>query len=95
MKHNKLFLLMLALMFSLLAACSPTAPTAAPKPTSAPDTTSSNFPAGKFIQSGKTDYGLIFNKDGTFSVFDGGTTLVTGTYSVDGNVYTETSNDGG
>ena len=58
-------------------------------------TTSSNFPAGKFIQSGKTDYGLVFNADGTFSVFSGDKTFVTGTYSVNGDVFTETSNDGG
>ena len=53
------------------------------------------FPTGKFIQSGTTDYGLMFNPDGTFSVFEGDNTYVTGTYSVDGNVFTETSNTGG
>ena len=55
----------------------------------------SNFPAGKFIKTGETDYGLQFNADGTFSVFQGETTYVTGTYKVDGDVFTETSNDGG
>lgn len=55
----------------------------------------SNFPTGKFIKSGGTDYGLNFNPDGTFSVFQGETTYVTGTYKVDGSVFTETSNDGG
>jgi len=55
----------------------------------------SSFPTGKFIKSGETDYGLKFNADGTFSVFQGETTYVTGTYKVDGNVFTETSNDGG
>lgn len=54
-----------------------------------------SFPTGKFIKSGETDYGLKFNEDGTFSVFQGDVTYVTGTYSVDGDVYTETSNDGG
>ena len=53
------------------------------------------FPTGKFIQSGTTDYGLMFKSDGTFSVFEGDTTFVTGTYSVDVNVFTETSNTGG
>lgn len=56
---------------------------------------SSNFPTGKFIQSGKTDYGLLFNADGTFSVFEGENTFVRATYTVEGNVFTETSNDGG
>ena len=55
----------------------------------------SNFPTGKFIKSGETDYGLKFNADGTFSVFQGETTYVTGTYKADGKVFTETSNEGG
>lgn len=55
----------------------------------------SNFPTGKFIKSGEKDYGLMFNTDKTFSVFQGDNTFVHGTYSVDGNVFTETSNDGG
>ena len=37
----------------------------------------SNFPTGKFIKSGETDYGLKFNPDRTFSVFQGETTYVT------------------
>ena len=32
--------------------------------------------------------------DGTFSVFSGDNTFVTGTYKVDGDTFTETSNDG-
>lgn len=57
--------------------------------------TSSNFPTGKFIKSGTTNYGLMFNPDGTFWVFDGDNIFVHGTYQVAGNVFTETSNDGG
>jgi len=55
----------------------------------------SGFPTGKFIKAGTAEYGLAFNKDGTFSVFDGDTTFVTGTYSVNGDTFTETSNNGG
>jgi len=55
----------------------------------------SNFPTGKFIKSGTNSHGLIFNKDGTFSVFDNGATLATGTYSVDGDTYIEESNNQG
>lgn len=55
----------------------------------------SDFPTGRFIKSGETDYGLKFNPDGTFSVFQGDTTFVTGTYKADDKVFTETSNDGG
>lgn len=54
-----------------------------------------NFPTGKFIKAGETDYGLKINADGTFSVFQGETTYVTGTYKADDKVFTETSNDGG
>ncbi len=55
----------------------------------------SNFPTGKFIKQGETNYGLMFNADGTFYVFEGDNIFVHGTYSVDGNIFTETSNDGG
>ena len=84
-----------ALFFSMAAPMS--APTVASQPTEAPtkSAASSNFPSGKFIKAGTTNYGLLFNDDGTFSVFEGDNTLVRATYSVDGNVFTETSNDGG
>jgi hypothetical protein len=59
------------------------------------DAGKANFPTGKFIKAGTTDYGLLFNADGTFSAFEGSNTFVHATYSVDGNIFTETSNDGG
>lgn len=92
---KKIFASIVLVMAFALAACSPVKPADEPQPTYAPTKASANFPAGKFIQSGKTDYGLIFNKDGTFSVFEGDNTFVRGTYSVAGDVFTETSNDGG
>ena len=58
-------------------------------------TKETNFPTGKFIKTGTTNYGLIFNEDGTFSVFDGNSTIVRGTYSVDGDTYTDKSNNVG
>jgi hypothetical protein len=65
-------------------------------PGSAPGSAaSSSFPIGKFIKSGTTDYGLVFNPDGTFSAFEGDTKFVNATYTAEGNVFTETSNDGG
>jgi hypothetical protein len=51
------------------------------------------FPTGKFLKSGTVNHGLVFNEDGTFSVFDGSLTIVHGTYSVDGDIYTDESND--
>lgn len=55
----------------------------------------SGFPTGKFIKEGTKEYGLKFNDDGTFEVFNGSQTFVHGTYKVEGNVITETGNDGG
>jgi hypothetical protein len=57
--------------------------------------TDSKFPNGKFIKAGTTNYGLLFNADETFSVFEGDNTFVRATYTVEGNVITETSNTGG
>lgn len=55
----------------------------------------SGFPTGKFIKEGTQEYGLQFNEDGTFAVFNGSQTFVTGTYEVNGSVFTETGNTGG
>jgi len=81
--NKKMLLLVVGLLLAslILSACGSAAKT--------------DFPTGKFIKSGETDYGLKFNADGTFEVFQGETTYVTSTYKVDGNVLTETSNDGG
>ncbi|MBK7454118.1 MAG: hypothetical protein IPJ46_10510 [Anaerolineales bacterium] len=37
------------------------------------------------------EFGIELKDDGSFSVFASDTTLITGTYKVDGNVFTETS----
>jgi len=44
---------------------------------------------------GEPNHALVFNADGTFAVMEGSGTLVRGTYSVDGDTYTELSNDAG
>ena len=56
---------------------------------------SSSFPTGTFIKEGAEEYGLKFNEDGTFEVFNGTQTFVHGSYKVEGNVLTETGNDAG
>jgi hypothetical protein len=83
MKQKKLliFIAGLLLLSMALAACG--------------SSSSSGFPLGKFVKSGSENYGLNFNEDGTFSVFDGNITLVKGTYSVNGDTFTEESNNGG
>lgn len=103
MKYQKsMFLIIGLLMCSImLAACGrppASVPTGTPEPlpsATLPPPSDNDFPTGRFIQSGSEDYGLLFNEDGTFSVFSGNTTFVRGTYTVDGNTFTETSNDGG
>jgi hypothetical protein len=101
MKNKKIFVIGLLLLSVTLAACSPTAPTTAPTnavtatihPTEAPTELAVNFPTGKFVKSNSPYHGIIFNKDGTFSVFDGSSTIANGTYRVEGDTYIETSND--
>jgi hypothetical protein len=81
---NKRFVLPVSgmiLLSLLLAACSPTEET--------------SFPTGKYIKVGESTRSFIFNEDGTWIVLEGSSTLVRATYSVDGNVFTETSNNGG
>jgi hypothetical protein len=83
MRNNKLRLLVpvLALLSLLLAACG--------------STPEANFPTGKFVRADNANHGFIFNEDGTWIVFDGSSTLVRATYSVEGDVMTEESNDSG
>jgi major membrane immunogen (membrane-anchored lipoprotein) len=82
MKKNMVLLVVVILVVSIiLSACSSAG--------------KSNFPTGKFIKSGTENYGLMFNADGTFSIFNGDITYVKATYTVDGDVFTETSNDSG
>ena len=101
MKNKKLFVIGLLLLSVNLAACNPTAPTTAPTnaltatihPMEAPTEPVANFPTGKFVKSNSPSHGLIFNNDGTFSVFDGSITIANGTYRVEGDTYIETSNN--
>ena len=79
MKNKKIFVIGLLLLSLLLVACG--------------STKEANFPTGKFLKSGTVNHGLVFNEDGTFSVFDGSMTIANGTYRVEGDTYIETSND--
>jgi hypothetical protein len=64
----------------------------APMPASAPA-----FPTGKFLLEGAGDRALQFNEDGTFAalLLPGDVHLAEATYSVKGDVFTETSNNQG
>jgi hypothetical protein len=55
----------------------------------------SEFPTGKFVKQGTEDYALEINEDGTYVVKNQGMVLARATYSVESNVFTETSNNGG
>jgi hypothetical protein len=100
MKSKKIFVIGLLLFSVILAACSTAAPVTAPTnaltatipPTEAPTEPAINFPTGKFVKSSNQNRGVIFNNDGTFSVFDGSMTIANGTYRVEGDTYIETSN---
>jgi len=89
MKSNKLFLLVMVLLLAGLAACSPAAP---PEPavTNAP---ASNFPVGKFIDQDDRFRGFYFNEDSTWIAIDAGEHVAKGTYSVNGDLYIEETND--
>src|SRR5688572_29280132 len=83
MKNKKIVVIGLLLLSVTLAACSATASTEL----------AVNFPTGKFVKSNDQNHGVIFNNDGTFSVFDGSMTIANGTYRVEEDTYIETSND--
>jgi hypothetical protein len=53
----------------------------------------SKFPSGKFVRVDNPDAGMIFNKDGTWSAYNGIYTLAKGTYSVKGDLFIEDSNN--
>lgn len=57
------------------------------------DPAASTFPLGTFVRSTDSEYEYIFRMDGTWELMRGGTSSSTGTFSVDGNTYTETSNN--
>jgi hypothetical protein len=81
MKHNKWYVLMVALtLFALaLTACG--------------GSSSSGFPTGKFVDANNSEGGFIFNEDGTWESYNGIYTLAKGTYSATNDTYTEeTSN---
>ena len=83
MKKKKFLLLVtvLVLLSLLLTACGPER--------------EANFPTGKFISTTDPDFAQVFNEDGTFSAIWKGTTLATGTYSVNGDTFMTESVDTG
>jgi hypothetical protein len=55
----------------------------------------SGFPTGKFLDpDSKIGAGMEFNADGTWKAFNSGYVLARGTYSIDGDLYVEESNNG-
>lgn len=58
------------------------------------DPSAFNFPFGTFVKSTDANIQYVFRADGTWSVLDHGQVGASGTFSVDGDIYTETSNDG-
>lgn len=54
----------------------------------------SGFPTGTFAKQGTENYTIDFNEDGTYVVRNQGMVMARATYTVDGKVFTETSNNG-
>lgn len=53
------------------------------------------FPTGKFVNpNSDIGAGMEFNEDGTYRAFNSGYTLARGTYSIEGDIYVEESNNG-
>lgn len=82
MKKNLLVLMIGLLLVSLvLSACGSSKAT--------------SFPTGKFVNpNSDIGAGIEFKEDGTFRAFNSGYTLARGTYSIDGDLYIEESNNG-
>ena len=82
MKKYTLLLVIGLLLASLsLAACS--------------SSDKSGFPTGKFMNpESEIGEGMEFNTDGTWRAFNSGYTLARGTYSVEGDLYIEETNNG-
>lgn len=80
---SKFFVLLIGLMLlsSMLIGCG--------------GSSKSAFPTGKFVDATNENGGLIFNKDGTWSAYNGIYTVAKGTYSADNQYYTEESSNSG
>jgi len=53
-----------------------------------------NFPdSGKFVENGKNGHYIVFKEGNVYEIYDGGFRVASGTYKVEGNVYTELSSD--
>ena len=48
-----------------------------------------HFPTGAFVHETRPDWVLQFHEDGRYTFLAGGEVDATGTYSVEGNLYTE------
>ena len=82
MKNKKMYVLVISLLLLslLLTACG--------------SSNKSGFPTGKFLDpESKIGEGYQFNEDGTWTVFNSTYTLGRGTYSVDGDLYIEETNN--
>lgn len=81
MKNKTLYILIVGLMLLslILAACG------------SASFEKSSFPTGKFVWAGSDSVGIYLNEDNTYSGFYYGEEVDKGTYTVKGNLYTQTS----
>ena len=83
LNRNRCFLGLVFVLTAFLSACS----------LGAANAPAENFPSGKFVMVDDRFTGKYFNEDGTWTAFFAGETLAEGTYSVDGNLFIEETND--
>lgn len=83
LNRNRWLLGLFFVLAAILAACSSGGATE----------TAENFPTGKFVAQDDRFSGKYFNEDGTWTSYFAGETVAEGTYSVDGNLLIEETND--
>jgi hypothetical protein len=105
---NRLLYMLIVIALLMVIACAPQgelAPTAVPTvvPTVTAQSTEaateiiadSLFPTGKFLHPNDPLRYFLFTEEGSWSHWYDRTRLAAGTYSVEGNIYIQTSNSGG
>jgi hypothetical protein len=105
---NRLFYMLIVIALLMVTACAPQAeltptdvppivPTVTAQPTEAPTEIKADslFPTGKFLHPTDSLRYFLFTEDGNWSHWYDKTQLAAGTYSVEGNLYIQTSNSGG
>lgn len=88
MKKNTLWTLLFIMMIMALTACNATANQAGSGETQ--ESSAAPFPTGKFTNPNDSFSGFYYYDDGTYAYFQDGSILVEGTYTIDGDILSDT-----